>query len=153
MTIALQPTLGTELRGLLELLDGDLEELYSSQGLRYRPRYTPVVRVLEAIGSASIKTISQQSGLSHSAASQTVAQMTKVGLIQIVAGNDGRERILKATDLLISIMPKLHELWRKTNCAAQELDDELSASLLATVREAIVALKQRSFSQRIASQT
>ena len=44
----MKPGLGTQLRHLLELLDGAVEEAYALAGMRYRPRYTPVMRALIA---------------------------------------------------------------------------------------------------------
>jgi DNA-binding MarR family transcriptional regulator len=143
------PSLGTELRRLIELLDGDVERIYKSRGHKFRPRYTPVVRALEALGSASIKSIAQHSGLSHSAVSQTVAQMVKEGLLCTSEGKDGRERIVAMAPLLAKMIPSLHMQWEATRLAAKLLDAELSASLLDIVGEAIGALQQRSFAERI----
>ena len=34
--------LGTQLRYLIEVLDGDVAQTYADAGLDYRPRYTPL---------------------------------------------------------------------------------------------------------------
>jgi DNA-binding MarR family transcriptional regulator len=151
MELSSQPSLGTELRRLIELLDGDVERRYASLGLNYRPRYTPVVRALEALGPSSIKSISQYSGLSHSAVSQTVAQMVKKGVLALSEGKDGRERIAKPTAALLQMMPTLHAQWEATAQAAHRLDAELSASLLNIVGEAILALQRQPFAERIST--
>jgi DNA-binding MarR family transcriptional regulator len=143
------PSLGTELRRLIELLDGDVEKHYDALGLEYRPRFTPIVRALEALGPTSIKSIAIQSGLSHSAVSQTVAQMVKFKLLALKSGSDGRERIVEPTTVLVQMLPALHAQWAATNGAARKLETELSASLLQTVGEAICALQSRSFADRI----
>ena len=70
--------LGTLLRHLLELLDGDVQRAYDELGLDYRPRYTPVVAALLDLGPSSIQDIARAAGITHSAASQTVAQMAEV---------------------------------------------------------------------------
>jgi DNA-binding MarR family transcriptional regulator len=146
------PSLGTELRRLIELLDGDVERRYEALGLNYRPRFTPVVRALEALGPSSIKAISRHSGLSHSAASQTVAQMAKDGLLSIGESQDGRERIAGPTSQLSAMIPALHTQWQATARAAHNLDKELSGSLLGIIGEAISALHHRSFGERIAAE-
>lgn len=143
------PSLGTELRRLIELLDGDVEARYLALGLNYRPRFTPVVRALEALGPSSIRSISQWSGLSHSAASQTVAQMVKHGLLRLRDGRDGRERIAEPTPALVDMTPVLQTQWEATSRAADRLDEELSASLSGVVGEAILALQRRPFGERI----
>jgi DNA-binding MarR family transcriptional regulator len=142
-------SLGTQLSRLIELLDGDVEKHYVALGLNYRPRFTPIVRALEALGTSSIKSIAGQSGLSHSAVSQTVAQMVKHGLVVLRPGRDGRERIVEPTQALVQMVPVLHVQWAATNSAASKLETELSASLLQTISEAICALQRRSFSDRI----
>lgn len=144
-----QTSLGTLLRRLLELLDGEVQSVYDAAGLMYRPRYTPVVRAIEARGPVSIRSISDHSGMSHSAVSQTVAQMVRGGLVRQASGQDARERIVSATPALIDMLPTLHRLWAATNRAAAELEDELPYPLAAAAVEAIQALETKSFGERI----
>jgi hypothetical protein len=48
--------LGTLMRHVLELLDGDVARVYADLGVPdYRPRYSPVVRALVALGPLSIR--------------------------------------------------------------------------------------------------
>jgi DNA-binding MarR family transcriptional regulator len=145
------PTLGTLLRHLIEKLDGAVEESYVDSGLDYRPRYTPVVRALIESGPASIRSISRSAGITHSAVSQTVAQMMERGLVRFEAGGDARERIVALTPAAKAMIPKLQQHWRATNAAADALDTELSMPLSKLLREAIEALDRRSFAQRIGS--
>lgn len=143
------PTLGTLLRHLIEKLDGAVEESYVQSGLDYRPRYTPVVRALMESGPASIRAISRNAGITHSAVSQTVAQMLERGLVRFEAGGDARERIVALTPAAKAMIPKLQQHWRATNAAAEALDTELSMPLSKLLHEAIEALERRSFAQRI----
>ena len=39
-------SLGTLLRTLIDALDGDVERAYAQAGLDFRPRFTPVVRLV-----------------------------------------------------------------------------------------------------------
>ena len=144
------PGLGTLLRYLLELLDGDLERIYRESGLNYRPRYTPVLRVLIGAGPSSIQDIAAEALTTHSAASQTVSQMVKDGLVCIESGQDGRQRIVHLTPLTKKMLPKLRRQWAATALAASELNAELSAPLDQILIEAVDALKRRPFAQRIA---
>ncbi|RKH15450.1 MarR family transcriptional regulator [Corallococcus sp. CA053C] len=144
-------TLGTLLRHLTELMDGAVEQAYGSLSLEYRPRYTPVVRTLLELGSASIRTISEHAGISHSAASQTVSQMARSGLVSLRAGGDARERIVVLTPAAEAVVPALRRQWAITQAAAQAFDEELSMPLSQLLREAIAALERRPFSERLAS--
>ncbi|PPU75658.1 MULTISPECIES: MarR family winged helix-turn-helix transcriptional regulator [Xanthomonas] len=149
----LTPTLGTLVRHLIELLDGDLEAVYAASGLAWRPRYTPVLRVLMRLGPASIKVLAQEIGITHSAASQTVAQMAKQRLVVLKPGADARERIVVLTAKVRRLVPALQQQWAATNAAAAQLDAELSVPLSAVLAEAIAALQRRSFATRITAAT
>ena len=144
-------TLGTLLRHLAETLDGAVERAYVASGLDHRPRYTPVVRALLALGPASIRAISVHAGITHSATSQTVSQMEARGLVQLTVGQDTRERIVALTPAAEASLPALKRQWEATNAAADDLDHELSAPLSDLLREAIAALERRPFDERIAS--
>jgi DNA-binding MarR family transcriptional regulator len=143
--------LGTRLRHLLDLLDGGVAAVYADLGLAgFRPRFTPVIRVLAASGSRSIRELAQAVGVTHSAASQTVAQLVKDELVVREPGRDARERIVRLTAKAERLLPALEAEWAATTAAAAELEEELSFPLSRLVEEALVALDRRSMYQRIA---
>lgn len=144
-------TLGTLLRHLLEQLDGAVEAAYASAGLDYRPRYTPIVRALRVLGPASIRAVAERAGITHSAVSQTVAQMAKRRLVKLTPGADARERIVALTPAALAMLPQLEKQWALTNAASEALSAELSASLFDVVREALAALDKRPFPDRLAA--
>lgn len=144
-------TLGSRVRSLIELLDGQVEAAYAASGLDWRPRYTPVLRTLMSLGPTSIKTVAGEIGISHSAISQTVSQMTRDGLVVLKPGADARERIVALTPRTEAMVPALQRQWAATNAAANQLDAELSAPLYAVLGEAIDALNQHPFGERIAA--
>lgn len=143
------PTLGTLLRHLIELLDGEVEAAYVAADLSWRPRYTPVLRALMSQGPQTIKAIALKIGISHSAVSQTVTQMVKDELVDLRPGKDARERIVTLTPKTEQMIPRLQRQWAAVNLAADTLDQELSAPLSGVVKEAIAALSEQSFGQRI----
>jgi DNA-binding MarR family transcriptional regulator len=144
-------TLGSRVRTLIELLDGEVEAAYAASGLDWRPRYTPVLRTLMSLGPTSIKAVALEIGISHSAVSQTVSQMTRDGLVLLKPGADARERIVALTPKTEAMIPALQRQWAATNTAANQLDAELSAPLSAVLGEAIDALNRRTFGERIAA--
>lgn len=144
--------LGTRLRHLIELLDGDVALAYRDGGLRdYRPRYTPIVRALEALGPTTIKEIAAHAGITHSAVSQTLTQMRRARLVATGVGADARERRVDMTPRLKRMLPDLHAYWQIADETARGLDRELSHSLGAIVDEAIAALQKQPFRTRLAS--
>jgi DNA-binding MarR family transcriptional regulator len=143
--------LGTRLRCLLELLDGGVAAVYADLGLAgFRPRYTPVIRALAASGPRSIRELAQAVGVTHSAASQTVAQLVKDEFVVREPGRDARERIVRLTAKAERLLPALEAEWAATTAAAATLEEELSFPLSRLVDEALAALDRRSMYRRIA---
>ena len=144
-----RPGLGTLLRRLIDETDGAVETAYRDAGLDFRPRYTPIVRTLVAIGPAPIRALAEVALVSHSAASQTVSQMARAELVVLQSGRDGRERIVALTPKTEGMLPMLEQFWAQTSAAAAELDAELSAPLSGALEEAIAALAREPFAARI----
>lgn len=147
----MKPTLGTQLRHLLELLDGAVAQSYRDAGLSYRPRYTPVVRVLIDRESATISEIAEAAHITQPAATQTIALMIKEGLVSAEQGaQDGRQRLIRLTDAAHELLPRIQACWQATATAAAHFDAELALPLSRAVAEAIANLEAKPFSERIA---
>lgn len=144
-----QSTLGTLLRHLTDQLDADVEAFYRLRGLDYRPRFTPVMRVLNEMGEASIKDIQAHTTLTHSALSQTITEMTKRGLVKVRTGDDGRARIISLSERGIELLPALQDCWANTNKAAAELSRDANIELESVLGKAIAALRAESFLDRM----
>lgn len=143
--------LGTRLRHLLDLLDADVAAVYTDLGLDgFRPRFTPIIRFLAASGPKPIRDIADAIGVTHSAASQTVAQLAKEELVTLRPGADARQRIVALTPKAEQLLPTLDAEWHATSAAAVAFEAELSYPLSRLVDEALTALRQRPMRQRIA---
>lgn len=143
--------LGTRLRLLLSLLEADVSAVHEALGLEgVRPRYVPALRSLAHDGPSSIQDLAAATGVTHSAASQTVAQLVKEGLATVGPGSDGRRRIASLTPRAESLMPALETEWRATAAAAAALEAELSFPLSDLVGEALEALRRHPMRERIA---
>ncbi|GHF07952.1 MarR family transcriptional regulator [Amycolatopsis deserti] len=151
MTIPGPELLATRLRHLLELLDGDVAAVYADLGLAwFRPRFTPVVRTLATSGPQPIRDLAAAIGVTHSAASQTVAQMAKAELVTLSPGADARHRIVHLTPKAEELLPVLDAEWAATTAAAKDFEAGLAYPLSRLVDEAIEALRARPMRQRIA---
>ena len=151
MPTPIEGALGTRLRHALELMDGDVARACADLGLvDYRPRYSPVLRVLVAGGPASIRELAEATGVTHSAASQTVAQLRRAGLVALAAGTDARQRIVRLTPKARRLLPAIEAEWAATSAAAAQLDAELPYPLSTLVEALHEALRRRPFRQRIA---
>ncbi|WP_188564648.1 MarR family winged helix-turn-helix transcriptional regulator [Undibacterium terreum] len=146
----MKPGLGTVLRHLIELLDGAVEAAYKDAGISYRPRYTPVMRVLIRHESATIGQIAEAAGITQPAATQTVALMVKNGLISAKSSaDDGRQRLIQLTDKGRELLPRLQASWQATAMAADSLQADLKHPLQQTLEDAITALQVKSYDDRI----
>lgn len=143
------PTLGTLLRHLLDQLDGGVQRAYDTLQLPFKPRFTPVVRALVALGPAPIASIAKHAGISHSAVSQTVAQMAPAGLVMVEPGDDGRERIVSLSREAERLLPALRTQWAATEAAARSIDADLPLPLVDLLLEVNASLAKRSFDERI----
>jgi DNA-binding MarR family transcriptional regulator len=143
--------LGSRLRHLLELMDGDVAAVYEDLGLPgFRPRYVPVVRILAAGGPCSIRDLARAVGVTHSAASQTVAQMVKDDLVVLAPGADARQRLARLSARAEELLPVMNAEWEATVAAAAAFEAELPYPLTRLVEEATAALERRPMRRRIA---
>jgi len=142
---------GTLLRRVLEVLDGDVAAVYAQQGLPdYRPRFSPPLRVLVADGPLPIRDLARRVGVTHSAASQTVAQMARAGLVELAPGADARQRVVHLTDRARALLPVVEAEWAATAAALRDLDGELPAPLTEVLRAVLAAVRRRPLRRRIA---
>lgn len=145
------PGLGPRLRLLLEAMDNDVAAALADLGLTdYRTRYSAVIRLIDRSGPATIGAIASELGVTHSAASQTVAEMQRRGLLALRAGTDARQRRVTLTVKTKKLLPAIDAEWDATDAASAALDAELPYSLRRLLDDLEQALEQRSFRQRIA---
>ncbi len=143
-------SVGTLLRHVLELLDGDVAAYERRVGLDdYRPRYSPLVRALVEHGPMPIRDLARAVGVTHSAASQTVAQMARSGLVVPEKGADARQRIVALTPRAEALVPRIQAAWAATSAAMRDLDAELSMPLADLLTEMVTALHRRPLRDRI----
>lgn len=153
MNIKKADGLGTQIRRLIELLDGDVEAIYQqnlpNDAPEYVPRYTPIMKALASGEPTSIKTIAAQSSISHSAASQTMSKMKQLGLVDTRVDVDSRYRLVYLTAAGEKLLPALQQQWQATTKAAIQLDRELPYPLSQMLEEAIEHLEAKPFKNRI----
>lgn len=142
--------LGTQLRHLIELLDGAVEQSYADAGLDYRPRYTPVMKALLAREPLTVGDIAAQAGITQPAATQTVALMIKQGLLTATTGqHDGRQKMIKLSKSGRALLAQIQQCWQATTAAANSLDAQLPYPLSTALADAIAALEHQPFGERI----
>ena len=133
-------------------MDADVALALSDLGLRdYRTRFSAVVRLIDRNGPASIRDVAERLGVTHSAASQTVAEMERRGLLEVRQDDeDARQRYIRLTAKTKRLLPAINAEWDATDAAAAALDDELPYSLAQLIDDLAAALARRPFRVRIA---
>lgn len=146
----MKSTHGTQLRHLIELLDGAVGDAYDAAGLNYRPRYTPVMRSLMAKEPATIGFIAEAAGITQPAATQTVALMIKDGIVSVEASpTDARQKMIRLTQQGRDLIPQLKLCWQATAIASASLEADLPYSLTEVLDSAIRALAAKPLGERI----
>jgi DNA-binding MarR family transcriptional regulator len=145
------PVLGTRLRTLLEAMDSDVAQALADLGITdYRTRYSAVLRLLAAAGPATIGDVADGLGITHSGASQTVAEMQRRGLLALRPGADARQRLVRLTAKAKRLLPAIDAEWDATEAASEALDAELPYPLSRLIDDLAAALERRPFRARIA---
>jgi DNA-binding MarR family transcriptional regulator len=142
--------LGTQLRHLIDLLDGAVSAAYEEAGIDYRPRYTPVMRALEGGAPHTVIQIAEAAGITQPAATQTVALMIKEGLLEAAPGvHDARQKVVRLSTHGQQLLPQLRLCWQATRAAADSLDGDMLYPLSDALAAAIAALQTKPFGARI----
>jgi DNA-binding MarR family transcriptional regulator len=150
----MQRGLGTQLRHLIELLDGAVAEEYSRESLNYRPWYTPVMQALMARSPLSVTEIAKTAGITQPAATQTISLMMREGLlVSEVSREDSRQKFIKMTRSGRDLLPRLQKCWEAVTAAANSLDADLPFPLSRLLHLAIEALANEPFGRRIQAAT
>jgi DNA-binding MarR family transcriptional regulator len=100
-------------------------------------------------GPSSIRDLARAISVTHSAASQTVAQMSRSGLVTLETGADARQRIVHLTARAESLLPTIEAEWAVTEAAVRELEAELPFPLSETLAAILRAVERRSLRQRL----
>lgn len=136
------------MRRLLASLDGDVQGLYDELGVAFRPRFYPVFSLLMD-GPATVGEIAARTAVSQPAATQTLRELVRLGLVEIGRGADRRSRLAALSAAGRRLSGELAPVWEAVARAADALDNELPNSLSATLDAALAALERAPFRARI----
>ena len=152
-----EPTLKDQLpsrwRPLFSVL-GDLDRgiaaAYAELGIEgVRPRFSMALMFLDSAGPMTIRRLADECGVTHSAMSQSVAQMRTAGLVESAPGRDARSRLVTLTPSGRAVVPVLRAEWDATEAAIAELESELPyppSQVAADLRQAV---ERRPFHERV----
>jgi DNA-binding MarR family transcriptional regulator len=143
------PSIWRPLDAVRRRMDDSLGDLYRELGIEgVSTRFSMAIMFL-ADGDATIRSLAERCGVTHSAMSQSVAAMKTAGLVTSAPGDDARSRVVALTDAGRSLAPLLWDEWYATEAAVAELDAELTRPVGAVVAEIDAALDRESFADRV----
>jgi len=150
VTARVEPGLGELLRYVGELVEQGAEDRYREINLHYRARYTPVLRAMQA-GAETVSDITARTRLTQGAISQTVGLMESDGLIARYRLEDGRKSGIRLTASGRALVERLEPHWAVTFRAIAALEKEIGHPLRRVLEDAVQALEQRGFAERLAA--
>jgi len=148
MNQSIKPGLGQLLRHMKDLVDGEADAFYAADGVDYRPRYTPIMRALAA-DSHTVGELSEITGLSQGAVSQTIKLMERDGLISLAAGRDARRTVVSLSRRGLDLLDYLQDHWTSTFAVIEELEREIGVPLRRVLADAIERLEEVGFGERL----
>ncbi|WP_085726734.1 MarR family winged helix-turn-helix transcriptional regulator [Pseudomonas sp. R37(2017)] len=150
MTKRNEPGLGELLRYVSELVELGAEEHYQQMGLKYRARYTPVLRAIRS-GARTVTEITALTHLTQGAISQTLSHMETEGVIARQRGEDARQTVVQLTPAGKKLVSKLTSHWTATFETIEHLEEEIGYPLRRVLEDTAQALEKQGFSQRLAN--
>lgn len=135
--------LGSRLRRLSEYLFREVEIIYKAKGIKFQPRFFPVLAVLAARQTAGVVELAQAMGVTHAAVSQILKPLAKARLIQISADrNDARAKCIKLSAEGQRLVLVLQPIWSKLK---EVLTAELRTSAPSLLK--MIGELERSFAE------
>ena len=144
--------LGSKLRRLVAMLDDELQAVYDEMGIPFRPRFFPIMQVLLHDDSCTIGELARRIAVTQPAATQSVNEMKRLGLLAAVKAADRRQKPVQLTVAGKKLADALDPVWEAVDRAAAALDAELHRGVIKPVDDALAALEARPFSNRIREQ-
>ena len=146
--------LGSRLRRLSENFLAEINRAYQNEGIDFDASWFPVFYLLSKNNSLSIKELSDQTEVSHPAASQLITNLKNRGLVtSITAADDGRRQLVQLTDSGRELLARILPMWDAVLSAMNELvaADEACKELLTSIAALENSFKTIPLSERISN--
>jgi DNA-binding MarR family transcriptional regulator len=141
------------LRQLLTAMDADIARIYAEAQIDgLKPSFVLELLRLHARGPMTIAELARSVQLTHSAVSQKVAAMRAAGWVRTTAGTDARSKKVALTAKAARITGRMAAEWRATEAAIAEIEAEIPYPLSRVVTDIELALRRKSFHDRVAGQ-
>ena len=120
---------GSRLKRLSEVFLNDVNRIYKFHNIPFDASWFPVFYILSKKQEVSIKEISGDLNVSHSAVSQLISSLQQKGLIKsVVSKKDARHKAIAFTAKGVKLLQKIKPVWNALQEAMQELSNESTQS-------------------------
>jgi len=140
--------LGTRMRRLVETLSTDVERLYAEAGMAFKTSYFYVVYALAERGPMPSGDIARLAGFSHSAVSQTIKKLIRLGYLEARPGDDARQKVIGFTRKGDEIVKRSAPLWAALDGSIKEAIKESGADILSGIAGLEASLGHKSLYAR-----
>lgn len=132
---------GSRLKRLGDNFLNDVNKIYKQHNISFDASWFPVFYILSQRDEASIKEISDELNVSHSAISQLISSLQQKGLIKSVAAKkDARHRAITFTAKGQKLLTKIQPVWNALEQAMEQLSSENAQS--KKILETLTALEK-----------
>jgi len=144
--------LGSRLRRLSEGFLSEINRAYQNEGIDFDASWFPVFYLLSKNDSLSIKELSEQTEVSHPAASQLITNLKNKNLVtSATCADDGRRQLVQLTTEGRELLARILPVWDAILLAMDDLMEEAARcrELLPAISSMENAFKQTSLAERI----
>jgi DNA-binding MarR family transcriptional regulator len=132
---------GSRLKRLSDIFLNDVNRIYKSHNIPFDASWFPVFYILSQKQEVSIKEISAELNVSHSAVSQLISNLQQKGLIKsVVSKKDARHKAITFTAKGVKLLQKIKPVWNALIEAMEELANESTQS--KKVLEALTGMEK-----------
>ncbi len=143
---------GSRLRRISEAFITDVNLVYKKHQIRFDAAWFPVFYMLSRNNTVSIRDISEELEVSHSAASQLISKLQEKGLIKSVPDKtDARKKMVSFTPKGQKLLAQVEPIWTALQKAMEELFKEgnSTSQLMQAIAETETAFRKNSIFNRI----
>jgi DNA-binding MarR family transcriptional regulator len=144
--------MGSRLRRLSESFLSEINRAYQNEGIDFDASWFPVFYLLSKNDALSIKELSEQTEVSHPAASQLITNLKNKNLVtSATCTDDGRRQLVTLTDKGRDLLNQIMPVWDGIIAAMDELtaNNPECLELLPAVGAMENLFKQNSLSEKI----
>ncbi|MDR3693150.1 MarR family transcriptional regulator [Mucilaginibacter sp.] len=147
--------MGSRLRRLSESFLSEINRAYQNEGIDFDASWFPVFYLLSKNDALSIKELSEQTEVSHPAASQLITNLKNKNLVtSATCADDGRRQLVTLTDKGRDLLSQIIPVWEAILTSMDKLiaDNPACDKLLPAVGAMENLFKLNSLSEKIGHQ-